>query len=74
MVTIGILFALVITVFCLYRNQKRAHSQVMETKKELKRINLQKQQDDLSKDISERMSTTNVMLSETHLSADGDDD
>ena len=40
MVTLGILFATVILMACLYRVQKRDHSQVMQTKKELKRINL----------------------------------
>ena len=48
MVTLGILFALVILMACLYRLQKRAHAQVLQTKKELKRISLQKNYDDSS--------------------------
>ena len=46
MVTLGILFALVILMACLYRMQKRAHAQVLQTKKELKRISLQKNFED----------------------------
>lgn len=43
MIALGVLFATVLLMMCLYRLQKKAHSQVMETKKELKRISLQKQ-------------------------------
>ena len=42
MVALGVLFATVLLMGCLYRLKKRAHAQVMQTKKELKRINLQK--------------------------------
>ena len=48
MVTLGILFATVILMACLYRMQKRAHAQVLQTKKELKRISLQKNYEDNS--------------------------
>ena len=40
MVMIGVLFAMSILMACLYRLQKKQHRQVMQTKKELKRINL----------------------------------
>ena len=46
MVALGVLFASIVLMACLYRLQKRAHGQVLETKKELKRINLQKMYDD----------------------------
>ena len=54
MVCIGVLFAMSILMGCLYRLQKKQHEQVMQTKKELKRINLQKHTDDLREDISQR--------------------
>ena len=44
-VTLGLLFAIVVLMACLYRMQKKAHAQVMQTKKELKRINLQRNYD-----------------------------
>ena len=47
MVTIGVLFALILLLACLYRLQKKAHNSVMQTKKELKRINLQKMYKDM---------------------------
>ena len=40
MVSLGILIALVVTMACLYRQQKKNHAHVLQTKKELKRINL----------------------------------
>jgi len=48
MVTLGILFALILTMCCIYRMQKKSHSQVLQTKKELKRITLQKMYKDLN--------------------------
>ena len=43
MITLAVLFATIILLACMYRLQKRAHAQVLQTKRELKRINLNKQ-------------------------------
>ena len=43
MIALAVLFATILLMACLYRLQKKGHSSVMETKKELKRISLQKQ-------------------------------
>ena len=52
MVALAVLFASIILMFCLYRLQKRAHEQVLQTKKELKRITLNKQAEQLRESLS----------------------
>jgi len=56
LITFGVLFALIILMMCLYRQQKGAHQQVLQTKKELKRITLNKQAEKLRESLSQRQS------------------
>ena len=42
MITIGVLSFAIVLMLCLYRQQRKAHEQVLQTKKELKRITLNK--------------------------------
>ena len=42
MIVLGVLAATIILMACLYRSKKKVHAQVLQTKRELKRINLQK--------------------------------
>ena len=42
MVVMGTLVAGIMLMACLYRSQKKSHAQVMETKRELKRITMNK--------------------------------
>ena len=52
MITFGVLFALIVLMMCLYRQQKGAHEQVLETKREIKRITLNKQAEQLRESLS----------------------
>ena len=47
LITLGVLFAFIILMICLYRQQKHAHAQILETKRELKRISLNKEAEKL---------------------------
>ena len=49
MIALGVLFALIILMACLYRLQKKAHGSVLQTKRDLKRMNLQKEYKDQNK-------------------------
>ena len=70
MITIGVLFALIFLMMCLYRQQKKAHEQVLQTKKELKRITLNKQAEQLREQLSQRDSATSIIIEERDFGAD----
>ena len=70
MITIGVLFALIVLMMCLYRQQKKAHEQVLQTKKELKRITLNKQAEQLREQLSQRDSATSIIIEERDFGTD----
>ena len=63
-VVLGVLLASIILMACLYRLQKRAHQQVLHTKKELKRISLNRQAEQLRESLSQRESSASIMIEE----------
>lgn len=69
----GTLFAIMLLVCCLHRLQKKAHSQVLQSKRELKRIYLLKQAEDL-RDTLESMSSISLASSSPNVIAGIDDE
>jgi len=46
------LFAIILLNLCLYRLQKRSYNQVMESKREIRRMQSQKEQEDLREEFA----------------------
>ena len=52
-VLFGILVATILLNLCLHRQQRKAYNHVTEAKREIRRLQLQKEQDDLRDDLSQ---------------------